>query len=217
MSRIYTSALKPLTDRLGALAGLLLLAPLIAGTFIVVRVRLGKPALFRQSRTGKDGALFNVVKFRSMTDERDSNGNLLDDAVRLTATGRFLRASSLDELPQLWNVLRGDMSLVGPRPLLPAYLPRYNAFQRRRHNVKPGITGLAQVSGRNAISWEQKFELDVQYAENVSAGMDAKILWLTVLRVLGRKDISSEGHVTSPEFLGSVRDTGSAENREICS
>ena len=156
------------------------------------------------------------MTIRSMTGARDADGNLLDDAARLTAFGQFLRSSSLDELPQLWNVLRGDMSLVGPRPLLPVYLPRYTPYQRQRHDVKPGITGLAQVSGRNAISWEQKFELDVHYSMHVTAPMDAKILGLTFLRVLGRKDVSREGHVTSPEFLGTSQHGTSGQSHESC-
>ncbi len=213
---IYAQLFKPALDRLGAFAGLIVLSPVISLVFILARIKLGKPVLFRQTRTGKQGALFELVKFRSMTGARGADGQLLDDAARLTPFGQFLRSSSLDELPQLWNVLRGDMSLVGPRPLLPAYLPRYTPHQQQRHDVKPGITGLAQVSGRNAISWDQKFELDVHYSKNVTAQMDAKILWLTLVRVLGRKDVSREGHVTSPEFLGTSQPGAPERSRETC-
>lgn len=200
---LYARVFKGALDRLLATGAIIALSPVLAGVFVVVRLRLGNPAIFRQIRTGKHGTLFSVCKFRTMTDQRDASGRLLDDAIRLTALGRFLRASSLDELPQLWNVMKGDMSLVGPRPLLPEYLPRYSDFQRRRHDVKPGVTGLAQVSGRNAISWERKFELDVRYTENVTFVEDLRIIWLTVLKVLVRADVSREGHVTTPPFLGS--------------
>lgn len=211
----YTRLLKPVTDRLLSTAVLLALFPVILVVTLLVRIRLGKPAFFRQTRTGKGGNLFTIYKFRSMTDTRDSQGQLLDDVARLTPFGQFLRTSSLDELPQLWNVVRGDMSLVGPRPLLPAYLPRYSAFQRRRHHLKPGITGLAQVSGRNALSWEQKFELDVQYTENVTLMVDAEILWKTVIKVLAQRDVSRDGHVTSPPFLGS-QTTGETSVEKAC-
>ena len=213
---VYALLFKPAIDRLGALSGLIVLSPVIGVVFVLARIKLGKPVFFHQTRTGKQGEFFNLVKFRSMTGARDADGNLLEDAARLTAFGQFLRSSSLDELPQLWNVLRGDMSLVGPRPLLPVYLPRYTPYQRQRHDVKPGITGLAQVSGRNAISWEEKFELDVHYSKNVTALMDAKILGLTLLRVLGRKDVSREGHVTSPEFLGTSQPGTSGQSHESC-
>jgi lipopolysaccharide/colanic/teichoic acid biosynthesis glycosyltransferase len=169
---------------------------------LAIRLRLGSPVLFRQVRIGLHNEEFVFFKFRSMTDARGPDGALLPDAQRSTDLGRFLRAASLDELPQLWNVLRGDMSLVGPRPLLPQYLPRYTPRQRRRHETKPGITGWAQVHGRNGITWEQKFDLDVWYVDNWSLRLDLRILGLTLLRVVRREGISQEGHATMPEFRG---------------
>lgn len=169
----------------------------------VVRLKLGRPVFFRQVRPGLYGQPFEMVKFRTMTDERGPDGGLLPDAMRLTPFGRWLRASSLDELPELWNVLKGDMSLVGPRPLLMEYLPLYSPEQARRHEVRPGITGWAQVNGRNAISWEQKFALDVWYVDNHSLWLDIKILWLTVKKVLVRDGISAAGEATMPKFTGS--------------
>lgn len=168
-----------------------------------VRRKLGSPVLFRQVRPGLHGRPFVMVKFRTMTDERGTDGELLPDAQRLTAFGRFLRASSLDELPELWNVLRGDMSLVGPRPLLMEYLPLYSAEQARRHEVRPGITGWAQVNGRNALNWEEKFRLDVWYVDHRSLWLDLRILWLTVRKVLVREGISAQGEATMPKFTGS--------------
>jgi lipopolysaccharide/colanic/teichoic acid biosynthesis glycosyltransferase len=162
---------------------------------------MGKPVLFRQLRIGHREKVFTFLKFRTMTDVRDQTGKLLADEQRLTALGRFLRRTSLDELPQLWNVLKGDMSLVGPRPLLPEYLPRYTAFQRRRHEVKPGITGWAQVNGRNALTWEQKFELDVWYVDNCSIKLDLEILWLTLVKVIRREGINAIGSATMPEYM----------------
>jgi lipopolysaccharide/colanic/teichoic acid biosynthesis glycosyltransferase len=167
-----------------------------------VRRRLGSPVLFRQIRPGLSGRPFEMLKFRTMTDERDTGGALKPDSERLTAFGRWLRATSLDELPELWNVLRGDMSLVGPRPLLIQYLPLYSARQARRHEVRPGITGWAQVNGRNALTWPQKFELDVWYVENRSFWLDLRILWMTVLSVLRREGISAAGEATMPAFTG---------------
>jgi lipopolysaccharide/colanic/teichoic acid biosynthesis glycosyltransferase len=168
-----------------------------------VRSRLGSPVFFRQVRPGLHGRCFKMVKFRTMTDERGSDGQLLPDEVRLTPFGRWLRATSLDELPELWNVLKGDMSLVGPRPLLLEYLPLYTPEQARRHEVRPGITGWAQINGRNAISWEAKFKLDVWYVDNRSLWLDIKILWLTVKKVLVRDGISAAGEATMPRFTGS--------------
>lgn len=168
-----------------------------------VRVKLGKPVVFTQPRPGKNGKVFNVYKFRSMTDERDEQGDLLPDEIRLTKFGQLLRKLSLDELPQLFNVLKGDMSFVGPRPLLVEYLPLYNERQARRHEVRPGITGWAQVNGRNAISWEQKFEYDVWYVENQSILLDLKILFQTVKKVFIREGISAEGQATIEKFKGS--------------
>lgn len=169
---------------------------------LVLWVTIGHPVLFCQQRPGRHGIPFTMIKFRTMSDARDANGNLLDDSVRLTGLGRFLRSTSLDELPELWNVLKGEMSLVGPRPLLIEYLPLYTAYQARRHEVRPGITGWAQVNGRNAISWEEKFELDVWYVDHVSFWLDVKILWLTVRKVLMRDDINAADHSTMPAFKG---------------
>ncbi|MFC0003684.1 sugar transferase [Micromonospora siamensis] len=186
-----------------AMAALLLVlaAPVIAAVALLVAVGLGRPVLFRQRRTGLHGRCFDVVKFRTMLPMDPSRG-LLDDAARLTAFGKWLRATSLDELPSLWNVLRGDMSLVGPRPLLPEYLDRYSPWQARRHEVRPGVTGLSQVRGRNSLSWEEKLDLDVEYVDTRSLRLDLAILLDTVRTVLRREGISAAGHVTAPEFLG---------------
>lgn len=189
---------------IAALALLVFSLPLLLLTGLIRR-RLGSPAFFRQMRPGLHGRPFMMVKFRTMTDARGPNGELLPDAERLTAFGRFLRASSLDELPELWNVLKGDMSLVGPRPLLMAYLPLYSPEQARRHDVRPGITGWAQVNGRNALSWEDKFRLDIDYVDNHSVLLDLKILWLTVRKVLIREGISAQGEATMSAFTGSQR------------
>jgi sugar transferase EpsL len=197
------SMFKNLIDRSLAGIGLVILSPLMLAFAGLIRVRIGKPVLFRQLRIGHREKVFTFLKFRTMTDVRDQTGKLLADEHRLTALGRFLRSTSLDELPQLWNVLKGDMSLVGPRPLLPEYLPRYTAFQRRRHEVRPGVTGWVQVNGRNSLTWEQKFELDVWYVDHRSLWLDARILWMTVLQVLRREGISQAGHATMPEFVGS--------------
>ncbi len=174
---------------------------------LMVRVRreLGSPVFFRQPRTGLHGETFQMMKFRTMTDERDATGELLPDAQRLTPFGKWLRSTSLDELPELLVILKGDMSLVGPRPLLPRYLPRYTPEQARRHEVKPGLTGWAQIHGRNAISWEQKFQLDVWYVDNRSLWLDIKILFLTVLAVFKREGISAANDATMPEFMGSQK------------
>jgi lipopolysaccharide/colanic/teichoic acid biosynthesis glycosyltransferase len=195
---------KYLMDRVCAAIGLIFLSPLLALLVVLVRWRLGSPVFFRGQRPGFKGSPFTLLKFRTMTDARDPAGNLLPDAGRLTAFGHWLRRTSLDELPELFNVVKGDMSLVGPRPLLMEYLPRYTTEQARRHEVKPGITGWAQVSGRNAISWEQKFKHDVWYVDHCTLWLDLKILGLTVLQVFQRKGISAEGHATMPEFEGSA-------------
>ena len=182
----------------------LLLSPLIIPAFsviaLLVRLKLDSPVIFKQSRPGLNSTVFNMYKFRSMTNERNKAGNLLIDEVRLTKFGKFLRSTSLDELPGLWNVLKGDMSLVGPRPLLVEYLPLYSEEQNRRHDVKPGITGWAQVNGRNAISWDEKFDLDVWYVDNQSFWLDIKILWLTVQKVISRDGVSPEGVDIMPRF-----------------
>ncbi|MEM6755325.1 MAG: sugar transferase, partial [Cyanobacteria bacterium P01_C01_bin.38] len=196
-SRIIKSVL----DRFVAAIALLVLSPLILIVAIAIYFRMGSPLIFSQPRPGKDGKIFRFYKFRTMTDEKDAEGNLLSDEERLTAFGEFLRESSLDEIPQLWNIVKGDMSMVGPRPLLVRYLERYSPQQARRHEVKPGITGLAQVKGRNAISWEQKFELDVWYIDNWSLWLDLKILVMTFVKVLRKEGIDEEGQVSSSEFL----------------
>jgi len=184
---------------------LVLLAPIILSVAAFVALFLGRPVLFRQLRPGRHGVPFSIVKFRTMRDASDALGQALPDAFRLTRFGRFLRATSLDELPGLWNVLTGDMSLVGPRPLLVEYLPLYSPEQRRRHDVRPGMTGWAQVNGRNALSWEEKFALDVWYVDNRSLWLDIKILGLTVRKVLVREGISAAGEATMPRFTGSAR------------
>lgn len=186
---------------LSCLALLVFVIPLIVLAWLI-KHKLGSPVLFRQVRPGFKGQPFQMVKFRSMTDAREPDGQLLPDVDRLTSFGRFLRASSLDELPGLWNVLKGDMSLVGPRPLLMEYLTLYSPEQARRHNVRPGITGWAQVNGRNALSWDDKFKLDVWYVDNRSLRLDVKILWLTVRKVLVREGISAAGEATMPKFTG---------------
>lgn len=195
--------MKRLFDLLASAFGLLTLAVPLAVLAWLVRRKLGSPVFFSQVRPGLHGKPFRMVKFRTMTDARDASGALLPDAQRLTSFGRFLRASSLDELPELWNVLKGDMSLVGPRPLLMQYLPLYSPEQARRHEARPGVTGWAQVNGRNAISWEDKFKLDVWYVDNQSLSLDIKILWLTVKKVLVRDGISGAGEATMSAFTGS--------------
>ena len=194
--------MKRVFDLSAAILGLLLLAVPLALLAWQVGRKLGSPVFFSQVRPGLHGKPFLMFKFRTMTDERDADGTLLSDAQRLTAFGRFLRASSLDELPELWNVLRGEMSLVGPRPLLMEYLPLYTPEQARRHEVRPGITGWAQVNGRNAISWADKFALDVWYVDHRSLLLDIRILWLTVRKVLMRDGISAPGDATMPKFEG---------------
>lgn len=190
-------------DNLTALLLLLLLSPLLLITAAAVALFLGRPVLFRQQRPGLKGRPFTLIKFRTMLDATDASGNPLPDSERLTRFGRFLRASSLDELPELWNVLRGEMSLVGPRPLLMNYLSLYSKRQARRHEMRPGITGWAQVNGRNAVSWDDKFEMDVWYVENQSFWLDIKILFLTVYKVVKRDGISAAGQATQSEFTGS--------------
>lgn len=197
--------MKRLFDFAFAILGLIALALPLLILIVLIRRKLGSPVFFRQVRPGLDGRPFEMVKFRTMTDERGPDGKLLPDAVRLTPFGRFLRSTSLDELPELWNVLKGDMSLVGPRPLLMEYLPLYTSEQARRHEVRPGVTGWAQVNGRNALSWEEKFELDVWYVEHQSLWLDIKILWLTVKKVLVRDGISAAGEATMSKFTGSKR------------
>jgi sugar transferase EpsL len=194
--------LKRIVDVTLASIVLAVASPVLAGAALAIRRSMGSPVLFRQERPGLRGRPFVLVKFRTMRDARGSDGRPLPDGERMTAVGRALRATSLDELPQLWNVLRGEMSLVGPRPLLTSYLERYTRRQARRHEVLPGITGWAQVNGRNAISWAEKFELDVWYVENWNLGLDLRILATTLARVLRREGISQDGHATMPEFQG---------------
>ena len=198
----YEKYIKRSQDFLLALLALILLSPVLAVTALLVRTKLGTPVIFTQERPGLDGRIFKLYKFRSMTDERDADGKLLPDEVRLTNFGKKLRSTSLDELPELINILKGDMSVVGPRPLLVQYLSRYNEHQARRHEVRPGFTGLAQVNGRNTISWEEKFDWDVKYVDHVTFLGDWKIIFKTVKTVLKRDGISSESSVTMEEFMG---------------
>ncbi len=199
---IYRKFVKRFFDIVLSIAAITLLSPVLIVLAILVRVKLGSPVLFRQQRPGYHGKIFGLMKFRSMTDERDENGELLPDEVRLTSFGKKLRSTSLDELPEFFNILKGDMSFVGPRPLLVQYLPLYNEEQAHRHDVLPGLTGWAQVNGRNAISWEKKFEYDVWYTRNVSFLLDLKIVFMTVAAVVKRDGISSETHATMEFFTG---------------
>lgn len=205
---------KRLFDQVLALLALALLAPVLGGVALLVGIGLGLPVFFCQQRPGLAGKPFQLWKFRTMTDKRDAQGQLLPDEQRLTRLGRFLRRTSLDELPELWNVLRGDMSLIGPRPLLMEYLPLYSPEQARRHEVKPGITGWAQVNGRNAISWEEKFALDVWYVDNHNLWLDLKILVLTVWQMARGKGISANNHATMPKFTGNHGATDSRNHAD---
>ncbi len=197
---------KRLFDIVGSVLALTILSPVLLVVAVLVRARLGSPVLFIQDRPGLNGRIFRLYKVRTMTNERDDRGRLLPDEARLTPLGRFLRAASFDEFPEFWNVLRGEMSLVGPRPLLVEYLDRYTAEQSRRHEVRPGITGLAQVSGRNDQTWDERLAMDVWYVDNRSTWLDLKILGLTVLKVLKREGISRQGHATMPAFEGEGAD-----------
>jgi lipopolysaccharide/colanic/teichoic acid biosynthesis glycosyltransferase len=196
---------KRIFDIFFSLGWLIVFSPLLAVVAILVRIKLGSPVLFVHERPGKDGKPFRIVKFRSMTDARDAHGELLSDNERLTAFGKFLRASTLDEFPEMWNVLIGQMSVVGPRPLMMRYLPRYNSVQRRRMEVRPGVTGWAQINGRNAISWDEKFALDVWYVDNQSMWLDAKIIFRTFFKVFARSGINHSTEQPMPEFLGDGR------------
>jgi lipopolysaccharide/colanic/teichoic acid biosynthesis glycosyltransferase len=210
---IYRKGGKRLLDLVAGGAALALLSPLLLALVLLVRLRLGSPVHFRHRRPGLAGKPFTLLKLRTMRDLRDDRGELLPDEARLTPFGRWLRRTSLDELPELWNVLRGDMSLVGPRPLLLEYLPRYTRDQARRHDVRPGITGWAQVHGRNALSWEERFDMDVWYVDHLSPGLDLRILLRTPALVLRREGISAEGHATMPPFLGRPEGTHEGEGR----
>ena len=199
---MYKQIVKPFFDILFSIILLILLFPLILVVIILIYIQMGRPAFFKQDRPGKDGKIFTIYKLRTMSDERDEEGNLISDEKRLYGIGKLIRSLSLDELPQLINVLKGEMSFIGPRPLLIEYLPLYNEEQKRRHDVKPGITGWAQINGRNAISWKKKFEYDLFYVEKASFLLDMKIVWLTIKNVLMRKDISAYEHATSEKFNG---------------
>ena len=200
---MYRNVIKRLLDFLLSLMAIVVLSPVMLLVATLVRLKLGSPVLFKQPRPGKNEKIFNMYKFRTMTDEKDENGELLPDEVRLTKFGKTLRSTSLDELPELFNILKGDMSIVGPRPLLVRYLPLYNERQRHRHDVRPGFTGLAQINGRNSISWEEKFEWDVKYVEHVTFLQDCRIVLQTVRVVLKRDGISSATSATMEEFTGS--------------
>lgn len=199
---MWARKVKRLIDVTACLITLPVVLVVCGAVALAIWLTMGRPVFFRQKRAGLYGRVFEIWKFRTMTNERDESGRLLPDEKRLTRLGRFLRSTSLDELPQVWNVLRGEMSLVGPRPLRPEYLERYTPEQARRHEVRPGITGWAQVNGRNETTWEERFRRDVWYVDNWSLWLDLKILWLTVIKVLRRDGISRQGHATMPEFLG---------------
>lgn len=199
---IYRRFMKRPMDFLLSLVAIIVLSPVFLMVAILIKIKLGNPVLFKQKRPGMNEKIFTMYKFRTMTDEKDKNGELLPDDIRLKKFGRFLRSTSLDELPELFNILKGDMSIIGPRPLLVQYLPLYNDHQKRRHEVRPGLSGLAQVSGRNAISWEDKFSLDVEYVDNVSFVYDWKIIFLTIKKVFVREGINSETAATMETFKG---------------
>ena len=196
--------LKRAFDIMVSATGLILSSPITLGASVLIAKKLGKPILFRQTRPGEGGKPFQIYKFRTMTDDRDDNGELLPDAQRMTPLGSFIRKSSIDELPQLINVLKGDISIVGPRPLLMEYIPLYNDEQKKRHDVKPGITGWAQINGRNAISWDAKFKLDVWYVENQSFKLDLYIIYKTIVNTIKKKDITAPNHVTTEKFKGNL-------------
>ncbi|QQT02759.1 sugar transferase [Peribacillus psychrosaccharolyticus] len=203
---MYRRIIKRSMDFTLSLIAIIMLSPVLLVVSLLVRVKLGSPVLFKQKRPGLYEKIFMMYKFRTMTDERDENGKLLADSVRLTNFGRFLRSTSLDELPELFNILKGDMAIIGPRPLLVQYLPLYNEHQKCRHEVRPGLSGLAQISGRNAISWENKFKLDVEYVNNISFIGDWKIIYLTVKKVFRREGINSETAATIEPFKGTKKD-----------
>lgn len=199
---MYKKFIKRILDIVLSFIALILLSPLLIFVSILVHIKLGSPVLFRQLRPGENEKIFGIFKFRTMTDERDENGNLLSDEIRLTKFGKILRSTSIDELPELINILKGDMSIVGPRPLLVQYLERYTDEQKHRHDVKPGLTGLAQINGRNGITWDEKFKYDLEYVKNITFYGDCKIIFQTAMKVFGREGISSATSVTMEEFKG---------------
>lgn len=203
---MYRSLVKRILDLIISGVALIVLLPVLILLYFLVKYKIGSPVLFTQDRVGKDHKIFKMYKFRSMTNERNENGELLPDEVRLTSFGKTLRATSLDELPELWNIFKGDMSIVGPRPLLVQYLPLYNKFQKRRHEVRPGLTGLAQVNGRNDTTWNKRFELDVEYVDNISFKNDMKIFFSTIGKVIKSEGVSSEESVTMELFKGNEND-----------
>lgn len=216
---MYKKCIKRCLDFLLSLCGIIVLSPLLLVLCIFVRIKLGSPIFFKQERPGKDEKIFTLCKFRTMTDARDEKGELLPDAVRLTKFGKFLRATSLDELPELFNILKGDMSVIGPRPLLVSYLPYYTDRERLRHSVRPGLTGLAQVSGRNFLDWDRRFQKDVEYVEHLTFGMDLKVLWMTVQTVLGHTDEVAEDTNAAEGNFAEIRrkrleETGRLEKSE---
>ncbi len=209
----YRRYFKRPIDFVLSLVAITILSPILLLIALLVRIKLGSPVIFKQQRPGMNEKIFTLYKFRTMTDERDEKGELLPDEMRLRDFGKFLRASSLDELPELFNILKGDMSIVGPRPLLIEYLPLYSAHQRRRHEVRPGLTGWAQVNGRNAIGWEEKFNYDVEYVDNLSFFLDVKIIFLTIMKVLKREGINQEGRATMEPFRGNQQAGQLHENK----
>ena len=204
---IYKRYLKRPLDFILSLMAIIVLSPVMLALTILVRFKLGSPVIFKQKRPGLNGRIFTLYKFRTMKDEKDEKGELLPDSVRLTNFGKFLRSTSLDELPEFFNILKGDMSIIGPRPLLVQYLPLYNEHQRRRHEVRPGLSGWAQVNGRNAISWEEKFDLDVEYVDNITFIGDCKIILLTVKKVFAREGINSDNSATMEPFRGTIEES----------
>lgn len=204
---LYKNYFKRLMDFILSLIAIIVLSPVLLVVALLVRIKLGSPVIFKQKRPGLNEKIFTLYKFRTMTDERDEKGELLTDGERLTKFGKFLRSTSLDELPELFNILKGDMSIIGPRPLLVQYLPLYNEHQKHRHDVRPGLSGWAQINGRNAISWEDKFNLDIEYVNNISFLLDLKIIFLTLKKVFAREGISSETSVTTEPFKGNMEES----------
>lgn len=212
---MYEKYIKRMLDFLLSLMAFIVLSPIMAIVYILVRIKLGKPVIFKQQRPGKDEKIFTLYKFRTMTDKRDENGNLLPDSERLTKFGKFLRSTSIDELPELVNIIKGDMSIVGPRPLAVVYLPYYNEKEKHRHDVLPGLTGLAQVNGRNALQWEDRFDFDIQYVNNVSFRQDIKIIFLTIKKVFKRENIVVRGTGKTKDF-NQYREEQNESNRKKC-